>query len=120
MKDWKGNDIKPGDTVVHVRVKKLPITTKLVVLDFENDTINVVGTNDTPAKDYDWEVVGEREVVSLDGRMYFQHTGTDGIVYRIDTSIGDFMADPVLAGTEILCIKGVSDNETEYYLNYFK
>lgn len=116
MKDWKGNKIKAGDTIVFV-------STKPLFEDFGwmipkgNGVFEVLKLKDQP-KEHCWEP-REYKTQEKDGLLFYTpaEEPTDGIVrwFILDEFSMKFFSQP----GEILCIKGVSDNEEEYYKQYF-
>lgn len=90
MTDWRGNFIQSGDT------------------------ISIVATRDDEGR-FGWCVLETAEVIELCGvPCYAMKISPRAYLYIDIHSINLFLND-----TDIICIKGKSDSEQEYYLDYF-
>lgn len=105
--DWAGNVIQEGDTLVLVRTKPV-----LGIMGFFIPSTGVHETiPDTEPPLYIWQPV--EEFLVRPGYVVIQQQR--GITNIMSLSIMMELIDP----RSVVCIKGKSDNETEYYLNYF-
>ena len=114
MKDWKGNEIQVGDTIVLVSTKSQATESSLILMDFSsNEPPQVLSTHKEESK-YQWVVLSSYLITKHRGRLYLTFDD-NGITsnYGIET-LSFFLSD-----SDIICIKGKSDNETEYYQHYF-
>lgn len=110
LEDWKGNRIKPGDTIVIVNTK--PIFGASLLHLPNGDKVQI--TEDPPKHIWDiqeeYKVIGSEEYpcIELKTNGYTIVSSLYGAVWLVnDSSI-------------IICIKDVSDNEQDYYMEYFK
>lgn len=111
MKDWAGNEITVGDTLVIVRTKPFLQPTRVGF--FVDGKIE--WQEDLPkGPDHCWDILGEHEVVEHEEDLYLR-TGPDEKGYYWNFQL-PWMGQPY----DITCIKGKSDNEQEYFLEYFK
>jgi hypothetical protein len=114
MKDWKGNDIEEGDTIVLVSTKSHPIDSSLVLMNLgSNEPPTVLSTYKEDAR-YRWLVLNTYKIKNIRGRLYVTFND-DGITCNYGITTLDFFK----GDHAIICIKGKSDNETEYYQHYF-
>lgn len=111
--DWKGNKVKPGDTVYLVRIFEIKY-------DLFSMTINVtVPDKSKPC----WEVITTFNVTEYkEGaekliRYFHRYSGYDpNKIY--DTPInGNDLRHGCGSDTYILCIKGLSDNRVHYEIH---
>jgi hypothetical protein len=109
MKDWKGNEIQEGQTILKVAVKGMfdGCRTQLMIVN------KPVGEEFIQERQYLWEIVT---------KCYVKEKGDNsatigGEVQEIGIDFLDFFfsAQP----WEIICIEGVSDNKDDYYMNEF-
>lgn len=108
MKDWKGNEIIPGMTIVVVEVVNEDAGAVFSLVNDPSGKEHVIGTN------YCWKPRMEVEVQDYDD--------------MVDVSESEWKQAPVnllsiaicKQAWEIICIKGVSDNEQEYFTRHFK
>lgn len=131
LTDWKGNIIKAGDVLVKVRIKKqksqLVFDINAAELSYSKNEISisefvsrVQEINDkfieTPS--YMWEPISEHTVQESEstGNLFIQTKYSE---YRSTESLFIFLNGSVHPKEETVCIKGLSDNETEFYLHYF-
>lgn len=115
--DWKGNAIKAGDTIVNVGTKPLFGKTTFGLMFVGKDgekSFHKLSESEEPPQ-HIWNVLGEYKVVQRADKLYYV-LKTDDITYFLDLSMMLFGGQP----DDIICIKGVSDNEQEYYAEYFK
>ena len=102
MKDWKGNEIKAGQTIIKIQIKGMfdeceftprfgkqrkPFTTK---------------------RSYLWNIVNECKIVKKERT----HKFTKG-VWNVSLDFIDFYMGK--QPYEIICIKGISDKKEDYY-----
>lgn len=112
MTDWKGNEIKEGHIIVIVRTKPFFTAARFGFLDFSNPSKGFEQVGETyKTPEYIWEPRWDMEVVSLDGKLYYKSNNT-----YVDISMLNFFKQD----SDIICIKGISDNEQEYFLEHFK
>ena len=132
MKDWKGNKVKAGDTVVRIRIQDdhsfYPTSCFMLSQDSEGRLVksHEVKLDAPPERKYLWEEVDRYEVheqeVGYKGdviRYLARHQNMrDGrtFVLPIDDPFGESAAEPRI----ITCIAGKSDDRDEYYLNLFR
>lgn len=105
MKDWKGNEIKVGDTVVVIKVSAL-FYQEAGTMRSLNDG-NAVVTKQKHFTDGLWDTI-EKYFVSDSYDPNFSRKGA------LQWPISDAENIPV-SGFNILAIEGVSDNKDEYY-----
>lgn len=91
MTDWRGNFIQSGDT------------------------ISIVATRDDEGR-FGWCVLETVEVLELHGTPCYAVKVTPRAYLYIDIHTLNLLLSP----NDIICIKGKSDNEVEYYLKYFE
>lgn len=111
LTDWKGNEIKPGHRVVQVRIKPLFGRSQLCLIN--NGKLQPLhDILDEP--EYIWEPLDEYLV---QGNEEYMVIFTEQGPYTLATPLSSlflFKSDSI-----IICIKGFSDNEEDFYLNYF-
>lgn len=114
MRDWKGNTIKPGDTIMIVETVQQKAYSKLsaIALAIGSYFIDV-----KPRKQKGWWPVVELKVIPC---FFAGFTGEEPILVYFPDATAGLLNSESLPDHLVICIKGVSDNETEYYLNYFK
>lgn len=100
--DWKGNEIKEGDSILLVSTKSSSI---------------LVTTE--PPKDI-WVIELEYTIISDCGRLLAAYGIRWNGFQRIFLEPLDSLSPENLKEGVILCIKGASDNEQDYYTEYFK
>jgi hypothetical protein len=123
--DWKGNEIKVGDVVQLVHVNS---GGWIVALSFEE-----LKTKKPTPETYEWEIKTEFTVAPPRRKCETQRNdgGTITLSFGIPTNIEykpdecplDDLQDAMFHITmdgSIICIKGVSDNQEEYYTEKFK
>lgn len=114
--DWRGNEIKGGDTVITVATKPLFSEMHLYELGEEKGTI----LSSAKFPEHIWEPQTEYEIISKDDWIGCKTTVFyNQIETTMISSIESLSADLLQRGV-ILCIKGVSDNEQDYYTEYFR
>jgi len=116
MRDWKGNKVSVGDTVIVIETYVPERELMGCWLDMGSSRGSEVKTyGKIPAK-YGWREVGRYDIVELGGRTYMDMGGVKVEVLpgRLDLETTCFRSE------NIICIEGVSDNQGEYYLDYFK
>lgn len=67
---------------------------------------------ETKTSEYCWEILGEYPVTELNGTLYYQ--------VLMDGQKWNFQLPWIGQQSDIMCIKGKSDSEEQYYLQYFK
>lgn len=105
LTDWKGNEIKVGDTIVVVSTQ--PIFGASFIMFHDGSEIQI--TKEPPK--YTWEAGEEYEVIGSDEYPMIS-TNMDGHSVMSPLSATIWMMD---GSSDIICIKGVSDNEQDYY-----
>ena len=106
MKDWAGNEIKAGDTIVSVSIKPGAMFGPITKVFPDGSRITY------PEPDYTnfWSPGYEMKVVEMDGKLYKVLKSMHGLFsFPLNDSTKDWN------DREILCIKGVSDNKEMYY-----
>lgn len=100
LTDWAGNIVSAGDILVVVRVTN-PYT-----------------------KSYDWDIVREYPIAYQDeiGRLWctFDTSNSEYNIGSVRVSLCKHRMSFEIRTGEILCIKGLSDNQEAFYLEYFK
>lgn len=118
-KDWKGNIIQEGDTVLKVRVKNWDAGVKYSLIEFTIGEDNYSEIEPVEAEEKRlWEICEEILIKSI--------TEDDGVVWM--SFLKPYVETPLwCAGmhlscqhNEILCIKGKSDSQEDYFLEKFK
>lgn len=108
LTDWKGNEIKSGDTLVIVKTKPLAKSAGILYKGQYHEIEKY--------PEHIWSVSEEMKVMGSDNYLMVQEYA-DGIT--VLSSLHGLIW--LLEGSStIICIKGVSDNEQEYYSEYFK
>ncbi len=107
--DWKGNLIKAGDIVVRIGTQPLFGSQRFGLLDLKNGGFEQIGETYHPPENI-WEVGPEYLIQEIDGKLFYEYG-------RVLSSISMIYWGQ---DSDIICIKGVSDSEEEYYLHYFK
>lgn len=132
MKDWKGNEVKAGDTVVRIRIQDdhSSYPTGFFMLTRDNEG-RFIKSHETklevpPEREYLWEEVERYTVfeqeIECDGRvirylaMEWKMNDERICIMPIDDPFGE----PVTKPRIINCIAGKSDDRDEYYLNHFR
>lgn len=122
IKDWKGSVIQEGDTVLKVRVKNMDAGMSFCLIEIEVGSgkpfKQITEKIKVPERDI-WEIAEEIFIKPMTGK-------DDNMVVMsfmkpyVETTL--LCADMHLScnHNEILCIKGKSDSEEEYYLEKFK
>jgi len=116
MKDWKGNTIKVGDTIVVINKEQM----------FAGNEVGLCRMNENGEWEFEslgidkprhkWEIQNKIEVTppSSECTIYTSRKENDLIpINQID------FCCPIQP-FQVCCIEGVSDNEEEYYLEFFK
>jgi len=93
LTDWAGNEIRDGDTIMEIKIKEYRVIESYYPNDGFITQVDKLDPNDYK---YTWEVIRE-----TDYNTYLNKYGYIGDSY-------------------IRCIKGLSDNEEAFYLEYFK
>ena len=112
MKDWQGNKIKVGDIVIIVTTKNIFSGGCVYLLDQSGDKLDEFEVED----EYLWIESKPIEVVENYTVIIFNKETGDVIkcgLFYLEQRIYD-------QSTDILCIKGISDNKEEYYTKYFE
>lgn len=123
MTDWKGNEILEGMTIMRVSTKPLFNNIRYgfsFIGENGESSWNQVG-EPVHTPDHIWEiqfeaVVVKRKIIMPDGnkKEALFYTPYKEMNYTFEVEFID-MAQP----SDIVCIKGISDNEQEYFLQYF-
>lgn len=115
MKDWKGNEIKPGDIVVVVGVRSMMEGARMGLMELNSEgVLNWVEgcVSDPIPRQFLWEPGPEYEILDEGNGIYM-----GPLFSQIPINHAEFHI--TVQPWDILCIKGVSDDKDEYYLNYF-
>lgn len=114
MKDWKGNNIQIGDTIVLVSTRSHGVSSSLVLMSFcSNEPPTVLSTYKEDAN-YRWLILSTYEIINHNGKLYYSWSNED-YTYNFDLNSIELMKEENV----VICIKGKSDNEKEYYEYYF-
>ncbi|MDO6737117.1 hypothetical protein [Wenyingzhuangia sp. 2_MG-2023] len=113
LTDWKGNKITAGQTLVLVRTKPIFGEMKLMLFDFKEKMMEQIGETIVSPK-HIWELGGEFKVWEDKRGTLFYTLKEDDYKCHIQLSSLFWMNNAVV------CIKGVSDNEKDYYTEFFK
>lgn len=114
MNDWKGNLIKVGDTVVTVATQSAFAGSDIRVGaidmsgEYLSDPIHI-------EQDYLWIPTGEYKII--EGNVLTSYN--DGFHHEFPLQFIDLIPTSCFLAPLIWCIKGVSDDKDDYYLNYF-
>ena len=111
MKDWEENIIKNGDTIVEIRTSPLFNEAQMMML--HNGKATPIGpTIKMPERL--WEVVSEHLVTEINNTLYAEREYEGKTKFTVHFKL---IEHPM---NNIICIKGVSDNENDYYLTHHK
>lgn len=114
MKDWKGNDIKAGDTIVYVRIKPFFKNPKFHLV-ADGKVVQSIDLPEPPS--HVWEPGDPMEVYQLGGKLMVKTTDGE---FTLHTPLENPMRNIMKSNDHVLCIVGVSDSEEEFYQDYFK
>lgn len=115
MKDWKGNKIEAGQTVLIVNVKSMFGGSKSQLMIMTENGFEKIGEETTLPEGYQWTIVSENKILPPSK--------------NVTISMGDAPSEiPINQASlwlsvqpwQILCIKGISDNYEDYFKEYFK
>lgn len=115
--DWKGNIIKAGDEVIFVSTKPFFGKSQSCMIDFAKGTCEDIGEPYIPPK-HIWQPSAPVLIIKHPVRE-------DQLAYEMDFN-GTTVVAPLSLATfgmqdsDVICIKGKSDSEEEYYKEYFK
>lgn len=117
MTDWKGNEIKEGDTIAIYCYQTSEVTLTFGFLNFENNSFEKTGEINEPSK-FIWKKVFSSPVIAQYDRLYylFKASGGQNHITFIDI---EMLALEQGHGRAV-CIEGKSDNEAEFFKDYFK
>ena len=111
--DWQGNQIVAGQTLVLVRTEPMFSAMKMMIFDFKEQTSKQVGETIIPPK-HIWELCGEFKVwEDKNGTLFYTLQEDD---YKCHIQLSSLL----WMNNAVVCIKGISDKEQDYYTNYFK
>lgn len=107
MKDWKGNEITVGQTLLKVRVKDYFGGGKVFLLDTNgnHEQLSFI----TP-HGYQWTIIDKAIVEPAGTTCHLSFTDNPS---RIPINLLDIWLTP--QACEIICIKNISDVEKEYF-----
>jgi hypothetical protein len=114
MKDWKGNEIKPGMTILKIAVKGMFDGGKIAAF---NKNGEVIAYSKPLPRQYLWEVTAKC-FVKPEGDTKIESTENEIEECKIGVDFLDFWFNP--SYFEIIAIEGISDNKDEYYMNVFQ
>jgi len=135
MKDWKGNDVKAGDTVMRVRVEddhSLYVSGAFLLVGNGDGTFrkeNEVRYEKPEERKFIWEEVRRfkafLQTLEVDGKEIsylaqeapFKAPNGDRLILPLDDP---WSGADVRDSKYITCIEGESDSQEEYYLHKFK
>lgn len=117
MTDWKGNIIEVGHTVVTVAVDN-PFAGATMVFGFITADGEHIQYDSAPIKkEHLWIPTGEYKII--EGNTVTSYN--DDFHHEVPIQFIDtWIPTSNFLNQLIWCIKGMSDNQEEYYLNYFK
>lgn len=110
MRDWKGNKIKVGDTVLIYRfLKTIPVSESVASFEAQYET-----EIEKPTSQYVWEL----------SEMYEILPETNFTVYICNSSENAISIDYINSiitkrNNHAVCIKGKSDNRVDFMTHYF-
>ncbi len=107
LKDWMGNLVKDGDTIIIRRTRSLfrgDIKMGFLNSDEPMVTIGYIPNN------FLWKNIGEYQIKNVDGCLRYDIPLMDGKTFRENASMIDFGKQ----STDVICIKGVSDDKNKY------
>ena len=115
MKDWKGNKIKVGQTVIKVRYKTMFAGNKqrfvLICYDEKgNKASQTFGEESIVPLDYFWDIKGRYIITEKRNSMTISF-GESPSEVPVDNMDFILCTQP----WEILCIEGLSDNKDEFF-----
>lgn len=117
MKDWKGNEVQVGQAVYVIDVGTM-FDCGTIQFCYLNDdgTIGNIGEPIKVNESFLWEISVEYLIEENGNSVTTSHEHP----YQIKVPIN--LADFMIAKTpwQIVCIKGISDDREEYYLDKFK
>ena len=116
MKDWKGNDIKAGDTIVLVRTT--PMFKNLGWMIPKGKGKFYFYKSEIQPPEHCWEP-SEYQTKEHEGKIYYT-SGKSKDRYTHWMILDEFTLKFWLQTHTLICIKGVSDSEEDYYKEYFK
>lgn len=105
LMDWMGNLVKEGDTVIVVRTRSF-ICGDIFMHEF-NSGKEPVKIGRIP-DNFIWDILNEAEIILFDGRLMYEskYGETTWVMDAIMLSYGQ--------PTDIICIKGVSDDKEKF------
>lgn len=115
MQDWKGNKIEVGQTVLIVNVKSMFSGSKSQFMIMTKKGFEKIGEETILPEGYQWTVVSENNITPPSK--------------NVTISMGDAPSEiPInqislwlsVQPWQIVCIKGISDNNEDYYNEHFK
>jgi len=117
MTDWRGSTIKAGDTIVFVNTRSF-LTNFGIMIPNGNGQFEFHKSKVQPP-DHCWEP-REYQTKEFEGELFYtsMEIPTDGITRWM--VLDDFTIKFWLSPSTIICIKGKSDSEEEYYKEFFK
>lgn len=116
-KDWKGNLIQPGDVIFPVATKPFFSGGRIVLMDFStNDRSKDKTLHEWKALEHVWYPGQKYKVIDAgEGALRFETLNSD-----ITVNVCWYFMQFGMQTDTIFCIEGKSDNEQEYYTEYFK
>lgn len=114
MTDWKGNIIQDRDTVVIYSTYTAPRSFSFGFMDMTNGGKYEEKTRiDYPEEKYKWEFI--REMLIENNGQYTVELSENATMACGVSMLSIFYPEPYA-----ICIKGKSDNQENYYKEYFK
>ena len=115
MKDWKGNEVQVGDTVLLVATGSMFDGSVLISSMWDGEKYVERQISDPIPKSYSFDIEGKYLITEPSNLMtiYFDPKITQPV--PIDQADFYIAKQP----WHIICIEGKSDNEKEYYQHYF-
>lgn len=107
LTDWMGNLVKDGDTVVIFRTRSF--IQGDIMMGFLNSDKPMVKIGYIP-NNFLWENIGEYKMKKVGHVLMYDIAFGDGCTLTSSASMIDFGKQP----TDVICIKGVSDDKDKY------
>ena len=115
MKDWKGNDIQIGQTVLLVATGSMFEGSSLIVVMIDGEDHEEVYKSEPLPKSYSFEIIEKYLITEPSVAIT---TNLLAEINKMPVDHADFFI--VKQPWHIICIEGISDNRDEYYAEYFK
>lgn len=116
MKDWKGNEIQVGQTVLLIATGSMYEGSTFGIAMWDGESYKEIFKGEPIPKSYSFEIERKFLITEPSNMMtiYFDLKATQPV--PIDQADFHIAKQP----WHIIAIEGISDNEKEYYENYFR